>query len=162
MITDVDPLDLTCAQLVKKGLLQTDKITKWIQVGITGGDHEDPEYIDGLVTMDQMKNISMDLAPIAREIGGGQAWYRRGVAKLECYFIKQGLTEDIAFDAGYTVLGRLMSAIEQCPVAGITDDYGEQAVKLFCPANTYFESGGPPNQYIFRGKVFWVCWTERP
>jgi hypothetical protein len=91
---------------------------------------------------------------------------RRGVAKLECFYIRpvssEKFNEDRAHEIAYDTLGRLMSVIETAPVEGITDDFGEKVIKIFCYANTFFESGGPPNNYIFRGKVFWAIFTERP
>ena len=160
MRTNVDPTDLTYADVVKKGLLQSDKTQKNVQIGVSGGDHEDPLYTDGIVTMDKMPNIGFSLP--AREIGGGQMWWRRGVARIECFFVRERLTEDEAHENGYEVLGRLMSSIEDTNLYGLTDDFGEHAVKIFCFGNTFFESGGPPKQFIFRGKVLWQCLTERP
>jgi hypothetical protein len=107
-----------------------------------------------------MQDIAQDFP--AREIGGGQLWWRRGVIMLECFYIQQQYTEDEAFNQAYAVLGRLLSVVEGTPMSYITDSYGEKAIKIYCHSNTFFESGGPPNQYIFRGKVFWSAMTERP
>lgn len=159
MQTDVDPLSLSYADVVKKGLLQTDKTTKNVQIGISGGDHEDPNYKDAIVSETGLQEMGIEFP--AREVGGGQLWWRRGVVKVEAFFIKERLTEDDAHAAGYAVLGRLESLIESTPLDNILDDFGERAILIFCYGNTYFESGGPPKSYIFRGKVFWVCLTER-
>jgi hypothetical protein len=157
---NVDITDLTYADVVKKGLLQTNKTKKNVQIGVTGGDHEDPNYLDGIVDLDKMPNIGIQF--IAREVGGGQLWWRKGVAKLECFFVREKLTEELAFQAGYDTLGRVMSSIEETSVAQLVDTYDERAIKVYCFANTMFESGGPPNTYIFRGKILWQCLTERP
>lgn len=160
MQTNISEDDLTYADVVKKGLLQSNKTQKNVQIGVTGGDHEDPLYTDGIVTLEKLPNIGFTLP--AREIGGGQMWWRRGVARIDCFFVRERLTEDEAHEAGYDVLGRLLSSIEDTSLYGLTDDYGEHAIKVFCFGNTYFESGGPPKSYIFRGKVLWQCLTERP
>ena len=152
--------DLTYADVVKKGLLQQSKTQKNVSIGISGGDHDDPNYTDGIVTLEKLPNIAMQIA--AREIGGGQTWWRRGVVRIECFFIRERLTEDEAHVAGYEVLGRVQSAIENIDLTGLVDDYGERAQQIFCFGNTYFESGGPPKSFIFRGKVLWQCLTERP
>ena len=144
---------------IKKGLLQENKLVKNVALGISGGDHDDPEYKDGIVTLEELKNIGFYVDP--REVGGSQVWWRRGTIRVECFFIREGLTENQAFDAGYEVLGHLEDNIENLDVTGIVDTYGERAIKVFCYANTYFESGGPPKSFIFRGKVFWQCLTER-
>jgi len=160
MQTDIPVNDSTRAVVVKKGLLQQAKVQNNVAIGIIGGDHEDPSYRDGIVTLETMQDISQNFP--AREIGGGQLWWRRGVAMIECFYIQQQFTESVAHDQAYAVLGRLLSVIEQIPMHPLVDDYGERAIKIYCHSNTFFESGGPPNQYIFRGKVFWSVMTERP
>lgn len=147
-------------EVVKKGLLQSEKIKKNIQIGITGGDHEDPNYRDGIVTLEELPNIGMNI-PV-REVGGGQMWWRRGIARLECFFVAgKALDENNAHLYAYDILGRLEANIENAVVYDLTDDFGESAHMIFCFGNTYFESGGPPKNYIFRGKVFWQVLTER-
>jgi hypothetical protein len=160
MQTNIDPTDVTYADIVKKGLLQENKAKRNIGIGVTGGDHDDPEYTDGVVSLSKMPEIAMDL-PV-REIGGGQMWWRRGVIRVECFFIREKLEEDEAFIAAYDVLGRVQANIENIDLTGTVDDYGERAIRLFCFGNTFFESGGAPKSFIFRGKVFWLCLTERP
>lgn len=158
--TNVPEADLTYADIVKKGLLQENKIKKNVGIGVTGGDHDDPNYLDGIVTLGAFENVAFQVPP--REIGGGQMWWRRGVVRVEAFFVREKLDEDEAFEKAYEVLGRCSSAIEGTQLSGLTDDYDEHAIKMLCYANTYFESGGKPNQFIFRGKLYWMCLTERP
>lgn len=160
MIDEIDVADPTRASVIKKGLLQTQKTQNHIQIGVTGGDHEDPNYKDGILSLGDLPEIGFIMDP--REIGGGQMWMRRFVARLEIYYIVQRFDEDTAHEHAYNTLGRLMSLIEQAPVAGLTDTFGEKAIKTFCFANTFFESGGPPASYIFRGKILFQVLTERP
>ena len=160
MKTPIDPTDITYVDVVKKGLLQTDKTKENVQIGITGGDHEDPKYTDGIAALGDLPNIGFYVPN--REIGGGEMWWRRGVARLECFYIRERLTEDEAHEAAYNTLGRLMQTIPLTSMSGLTDSFGEHAIKLFCFGNTMFESGGPPKTYIFRGKVLWQALTERP
>lgn len=160
MRTEIDPDDPSYAVIVKKGLLQTQKTQNNVQIGVTGGDHEDPNYKDGILTLGDLPSIGFEMDP--REIGGGQMWMRRFVARLECYYIVQRFTEDQAHEVAYNTLGRLMANIEKAPIAGIRDTFGEEAIKAFCFANSFFESGGPPASYIFRGKILFQVLTERP
>lgn len=161
VMTDEVPVgDATRADVVKKGLLQVEKLQKNVQLGITGGDHEDVTYTDGIVDLDKMPNIGF-IVP-AREVGGGQMWWRRGVVKVEIFLTPDKLKEDDAHTVAYNILGRLQEAIEQLDLSGCVDSFGERAIKIFCFGNTFFESGGPPNQFIFRGKVLWQVLTERP
>jgi len=160
MQTDIPVDDLTYADLVKIGLLQENKTKMNIGLGITGGDHDNPDYTDGIVTLDDFKNIAFQLP--AREIGGGQMWWRRGIVRLECFFIREKLEENTAFNAAYETLGRLLSNLEIISMHDLVDSFDERAIKLFCVGNTFFESGGAPRSFIFRGKVFWQVLTERP
>lgn len=158
MITNVN--DETKASIVKKGLLQTDKVGKGIQIGVTGGDHEDPQYTDGIATLEKMPNIAFKFD--AREVGGGQMWWRRGVARIEVFMVRERKTEDQAHSKAYQILGRLEKGIATVNLGQCIDEFDEHAIQMFCFGNTFFESGGPPTQYIFRGKVLWQCLTERP
>jgi hypothetical protein len=161
MRAGLTPSDLTYPDTIKRGLLQQEKIIKNVALGVTGGDHEDPNLRDGISTLEELPNIGW-IVPV-REVGGGQTWWRRGVVRLECYFVRERLTEEQAFVAAYEVLGRLQSVIETLNLSGLgEDDYGERALQIFCYGNTYSESGGPPKTYIFRGKVLWQVLTERP
>lgn len=149
------------ADVVKKGLLQTDKTTSNIQIGISGGDHDLPEDQDGIVTLEKLPKIGIVIP--AREVGGGQIWMRRGIVRLECFFINEKFNEDRAHEVAYDALGRCMELVETMPITGLVDDFGERvATPAYCYANSYFESGGPPNQYIFRGKINWAFFSERP
>lgn len=160
MQTEIPTDDITYADIIKKGLLQDNKTKKNIGIAVTGGDHDDPEYIDGLVSLEKLPNIAMNVPP--REIGGGQIWWRRGIVRLECFFIREKLIENEAFDAAYETLGRLMYNIENVSLNDLVDSYDERAIQIFCLGNTFFESGGAPKSFIFRGKVFWEVMTERP
>lgn len=159
--TEIDPDDPTYADPVKKGLLQENKIKKNIGLGVESGDREDITYIDGIVSMEEFKNIGLDVPP--REVGGGELWWRRGVVRVECFFIQEKLPEDEAYIAAYEVLSRVQNNLQTINLTGVVDDSGERAIKLLSYANTFFESGGvKKEQLIFRGKVFWACLTERP
>jgi hypothetical protein len=160
MQTNVSSGSIERADVVKVGLFQEDPLRNNIHLAIQGGDHTDPNYRDGIVTINQMDNLGFN--PIPREIGGGSSWWRRGTIELGCFFVREGLTEDKATEAAYNVLGRLEANLESIQVADLVDDFGEAAQRLWLGGNTFVQSGGPPRSYIFRGRVFWSCETERP
>ena len=153
MKTAIDPSDLTYAEVVKVERYQEDPTRNNVQIAIAGGDPDNPDYVDGIVSLDELHDIGFNT--YAREIGGGQLWWR-------AYYLLEGLAEEPAQSAAYTVLGRLEANIENLTVSHLVDDYGEQALKLFVYANEFFRSGGPPSNYMYRGKVLWQCLTERP
>ena len=161
MQTNIDEDEITYADIVKKGLVQENRAKKNVSIGVTPGDHDDPSYIDGILTLDKMPSIGVNY-PV-REFGGGQYWWRRGTVRIECFFIREKLEEPDAFIAAYEVLGRLMDNIETVDLSTVgPDSFGERPLNpIYCYGNTFFESGGAPKSFIFRGKVFWQCMTER-
>ena len=86
-------------------------------------------------------------------------WWRAGVCEFACFF--KGETEDVARTYSYHVLGKLCECIDTVTVTDLLDDFGEQAYKVLLTSDSIFESGGPPTNYIWRGKVHWMCLTER-
>lgn len=160
LITQIPTGTPSRASIVKIGRFQDDPTLYPISVSISPGDQDDPDYRDGIVTLDQMHNLGFD-AP-AREIGGGQIWWRRGIIKLQCFYVIERYAESVALGHAFEILGRIENCIETIPLNGITDSYGEQAIAPFLYGNTFFESGGPPADYIWRGKILWSVLTYRP
>jgi hypothetical protein len=159
LITEIPTDDPTIASVVKIGRFQDDPTRYPISVAISPGDPEDPNYRDGIVTLDQMHNIGFEVP--AREIGGGSYWWRRGILQVQCHFVLARYPETIALEHAHNVLGRIELALETTYLADLTDDFGEHAIVPFVYGNTFFESGGPPADYIWRGKVLWSVLTYR-
>jgi hypothetical protein len=162
MITDVSPSELWRASVVKKGLLQENRIKQNIQIGVAGGDHENPSYNDGLTTTDGFSKQIAWKVPV-REFGGGEQWWRRGVVRVECFYVAaHAMSEELAHVNAYQCLGMVMQTVANTYVSDLKDEFGEKASLIFVYENTFFESGGPPKAYIFRGKVLWAALTGRP
>jgi len=158
--TEIPADDVTRADNVKLGRLQENKTKKNIQIGITHGDPDDPELLDGIVTLDKLPDIGMVYPE--REIGGGQIWMRRGIARIECFFVAERLLEEDAFLKAWEVMGRLTQAIEEIPVNEIPrDSFGERPISVHCYASSFSESGGGKASYIFRGKAHWAIFTDK-
>jgi hypothetical protein len=153
--------DPTHVDMVKKGKFQSDPTRQNIWLAVSGHDPEKPELADGLISsFDKVTDIGINFH--TREIGGGVMWWRRGVIQVGCYFVRERYTEEQAYVHAYNVLGKVESLIESTPIRGLVDDFGEKAILIFCNQDTFFESGGPPKSYIFRGKVIWQVLTEKP
>lgn len=152
--------DIDRADVVKIGLLQESKTQKNIQLAVMGGDHDLPDEMDGISSIDRLPDIGLTI-PV-REIGGGKTWMRRGIVKVECFYVREKLEEEEATRRAYAVLGKVMDIVRNTRVSGVTDDYGEKAILIEVYGNTFFESGGPPKSFIFRGKVLWAIYTNRP
>jgi len=159
LITDVSESDPLRASIVKFGRFQQSPIENYLYVSVIGGNVQDPTVQDGIVTIDDMEDIGLRIP--AREIGGGEMWFRRGWVEIGAYFIAQGLAEELAADYAHTFMGRVSSNIKTAPVGGITDEFGEIASCIYVYAESLFEGGGPPNQYLWRGQIQWQVLTER-
>lgn len=159
LITLVPSNDPYRLGLVKVGRFQEDPTKTISYVALQPGDPEDTNWKDGIVTVEQMENVGLNL--YAREIGGGELWWRRFTASIGCYWLQDRLEEDEAMEASYMIMGRLCSAIPQLNVGGLVDDFSEIAQFTILYATTFFQGGGP-KKYIWRGKVMWQVLTERP
>lgn len=156
-VPDTDP---TKAVLIKVGRFQDNPVKKNVSVSLSGGDFEDPSYMDARADHEQLDQFKIKNLPIG-EIGGGLYWWRRFTCDFKTFFVKQGYEEDIALKFSYEFYGRLLGAIEDCRISKLEDSYGEKAC---CPpyieGASIFESGGA-NKYIWRGKVKWRVLTWR-
>ena len=158
--TNMDATYPVYADVVKLGRFQDNPTKKNVYIAIQSGDPNDLDFVDGIVSLDDFKDINISVPP--REIGGGQLWWRRGVIEYGCFYHKSNFTEEQAMDYAYELLGYMQRAMETIQVADLVDPYSEQAYYLFAFANTFVESGGPPKSYIWRGRMYWQCLTEKP
>jgi hypothetical protein len=156
-VPDTDP---TKAILVKVGRFQDNPVKKNVSIALSGGDFEDPDYMDARADHDSLDQFVIKNLPVG-EIGGGIHWWRRFTCDFKTFFVKQRFEEDIAIKYGYEFYGRILRAIESCHFGKLVDSYGEKACcPPFIEGASFFESGGA-NQYIWRGKVKWRVLTWR-
>jgi hypothetical protein len=161
MIDNVSSSDLSRATEVKIGRFQDDPLRSNVYIAISPGDpSKSGDWEDGIVTLESMQDVGFNIDP--REVGGGETWWRRGVAQIGVFYINERLDEEDAVLNAYNTLHRLLWALRNAPVGGLTDEYNEKSVKMFVAAHQFSESGGPPDQYIWRGKVWWQVLTEQP
>jgi hypothetical protein len=160
-ILEVPDTNPTRAKLVKIGRFQENPINVNVSISISSGDYEDPEYMDGRIDNPDLDDVVIKNLPVG-EIGGGIYWWRRGTINHQAFFVRQRFEEEVAMKYAYDFHGRLILAVEQCPLSGLVDDYGEKVYpKVFVEGSTFFESGGS-KQFIWRGKLKWRCLTWRP
>jgi len=150
----------TKAGLVQAYRFQDNPLEKVNYLYVSAGNPQDPDLQDARVSARDMENLGMNLP--AGEVGGGHYWWRRGRIALGCYFITKNYTQEVAADYAHTFLGRVMHHTERANVSDLVDDWGEEASYLMVFASTFFEGGGPPNQFIWRGHVLWQVLTHRP
>jgi len=127
---------------------------------ITTGDPNQPFAKDGRVSISEAEDLGLNLPP--GEVGGGHLWWRRGVAEIGCYWVRQRLDQEEAARRSHIVLGRALEALETWrPTTALIDQFGERALKIFVHSNTFFEGGGN-DQFYWRGDIYWQLLTERP
>lgn len=161
MTNEVPDTNPTRAILVKIGRFQDNPLEKNVSVSISGGDYEDPSYIDGRIDHEDLDAIGIRFLPVG-EIGGGLYWWRRGTMDFKTFFVRQRYEEDVAMQYAYDFYGRLLSTVEKISVGNLVDDYGEIANGYpYIEGATFFESGGN-KQFIWRGKLRWRVLTWRP
>lgn len=153
--------DPTRVNKVKAERFQEDPTGNNLRISVMGGDLDDPDTKDGIVTLKEGSNSRVGFTIEPREIGGTTMWYRRGIVYCEFFFIVDQVPEMEARERAYTILGRIQQHIELIRVSDLTDDFGEHAIKLFHTQNSFFRSGGPPASYLYRGNLIWECLTER-
>lgn len=161
LIDEISTSDLSRASEVKIGRFQEDPLQTNVYIAISPGDPlKTGDWEDGIVTLESMQRVGFLIDP--REVGGGEMWWRRGIAQIGVFYINERLDEEEAMLNAHNTLHRLLWALRGAPVGGLTDDYNEKSVKMFVAAHQFSESGGPPDQYIWRGKVWWQVLTEQP
>lgn len=158
--TQIPTNDLVRVDEVKLGRLLPDNPVKGnnVHLLVCSGDPDDPNYLDGPVSLSDHANVAFEVYP--REIGGGEYWWRRGVVQMGVWLVSQRLEEAAAMEQAYILYGRVLSALSDLRVGTLCDDFNEQALHLFIAGATMYETGGP-KATIWRGKVRWQVLTAR-
>lgn len=159
LVHDVPEDSPTRAIMVKVGRFQENPTDVNVSVALSGGDYEDPDFIDGRITHPDLRDILVRNLPEA-EIGGGTYWWRRFSVYVSVFFTQHNYEESRALQYAYEFYGRLQSAVENVRM-NLVDDFGEQASgSPYFESTTYFQSGGK-NKWIFRGKLRFRVLTQR-
>jgi hypothetical protein len=159
--TEVPESNPTRAVLVKVGRFQENPVSINVSVSISGGDFEEPRYIDARIDNPSLEGFPIRNLPVG-EIGGGHYWYRRGTIDFKAFFVRQRFTEDVAMRYAYDFYGRLLKGVESVPLAGLRDDYDEGVFPpIYVESTSMFEGGGK-DKFIWRGKLSWKVLTWRP
>lgn len=158
--TNIPVDDPTRPNLIKGYRFQENPLNTPIYLWVSGGNPTDPNFRDGRVSSREMEGLGLRV-PIG-EVGGGHLWWRRGRVGIGCYFIADRYEQLVAAEYAHLVLGRATDAIERTQVADLIDEFGEQALLAIVHASTFYEGGGPTNQYVWRGEIHWQVLTSRP
>jgi len=162
MQTDIPKGDPTRAGVVKIGRFQENPIDAGVYISVNYGDPTNPDLLDcnASVSSKHKDNTGIEVSGYA--IGGGSIWWRSIQVQFGCFFVEKKFTEEVAQEKASEVLGRLLETLATVYISNIVDSHGERAIIAYTYGNTMFESGGPPDQYIWRGTVKVDYLTERP
>jgi hypothetical protein len=156
---DIIPEDDYRAVQIRQGLLQEDPVDLRLALLVNPGDPEDkatdPKWSDVLAGEEKALGIP------SYEIGGGEWWLRRFCVDCRFYFINSNETRDEARKIAGYLFAASENALSNKPISGVTDDFGEHAIMIYVTKKMFYESGGPPNSFIWRGKLFVQVLTER-
>lgn len=159
-ITAVASSDTSRASVVKAWRFQDNPLDNPVSIWVVGGNPGTLELMDGWVGTNNIEDLGLRVP--AGEIGGGHLWWRRGRVKVNCNYVNAKLTEEQAALSAHRVLGRATHWTERTVVSDLEDEFGERAILIYVFASTFFEGGGPENQYFWRGDILWQVLTQRP
>lgn len=173
--TNTDKADLAHVAHIQGGKLQSDPVRAgetWghsIEVHIGDPDTLEDTWVDELAGPDDqyIKFAPQGGLPIA-EIGGGFSglfWWRRGVIDINSFFIGKDYDRDKARQVHNLLRRRVEQVLGDGSgggFLGLSDSSGKEQVIFFMPVKSRVsESGGPPAQFIWRGKVWWQALVSR-
>lgn len=160
MMRLVPSSDRSRATEVKAYKFQENPLTNHVYVWVSSGNPNNPDERDGRVGSQSMEELGLRLP--AGEVGGGHLWWRKGRIELGVYFVRERLEQSVAGDYAHEVLGRAMYWTERAEVSDLVDEFSEHALWIYVYGNTFYEGGGPKNQYYWRGEILYQVLTERP
>lgn len=142
--------------IVKGGRLQ-DNPTKYdVYICVHIGDPEDPNnWMDSTVANTRDALDRRDFRFPAQEVGGGgQMWWRRFTVEFGYYGMKIQSNRDESRRIADITRGRISRCLNHSTnLTGITDLFGECSLQYVEVASGLFEGGGPPKNFIWRGRI---------
>ena len=150
--------------LIRPGRLQEDPEELGISILIREGDFELDAPDQTIVSLEKDNLYGRDTGYSATEIGGGWIWRRKMSCEVNCYFTRLGYDRETAADIATEVFSSLeywLAQSNQDRVWGVCDDWRECALELVVVGSKMRESGGPPQDFIWRGKVVFDVITTK-
>ena len=149
------------AGLVRQGLFQDDPTRYRISLLVSPGDPDEtspkPAWADCLATP-----AATGFFVPTYEVGGGVFWLRRFTALVEQYFTLTLESRDEARSIATWVFSNAHKALQAAMGCNILDEFGERTTLMLVPDMIAYESGGPPNSFIWKGKFYVQFLTEKP
>lgn len=159
-----DSPDGEVAGIIKNGRLQDDPEAAVISITVHVGDPQNPDkWMDNIFASRDEALDRSQFEAYTWEVGGRSSiWWRRGAVLWEFFGTKTGDSQSEAQRKAGVIEGRIQRAIDHSiRVPGCIDDFNELAINIMSRSSQKFEGGGPPNEYIWRGKILWQALTGR-
>ena len=146
------------AVLIRQGTLQQDPVKERISILVNPNDPDDisnkPEWADSIVGRDD--------GWAAYEIGGGERWWRKFTIDINVYLVRTREERGLAREIGMFAFSAVHGTLQDHKAIDVTDFFGESAFLMLVDSSMPYESGGPPNTFIWRGKIRLKVLTEKP
>jgi hypothetical protein len=156
MQTGVASTDPTRANLVRPGLLQQSPLIANINVLTRYNDPDEPNaWRHSVVGIGESIHVHLP----NYEVGGGGFFYRRFTTKLEQFF-RSGVNREQAEELSAIIMSRAEETIAETRFISGSDSFGETPMQAYIHSSTNIEAGGQ-GQFIYKGKIWWVCLTEK-
>lgn len=155
-----EPDEYLRPSLIRPGLLQANPVKERISLLIYPGDIDDleskPVWSDTPATKGSMPGWEMD----AYEIGGGEFWFRRFTIDVNVYLTQTKEDRSNARALGLFVNAKAHQILHEQSLV-VQDGFGETSLRCYVNRTVPVEGGGPPNSFIWRGKIFFSVLTEK-
>jgi hypothetical protein len=170
---DLDTDDPTRFGIVRGGHLQEDPIPDVSYLLIHSNDSSDGWRHMGTnaetSTPYGMRSMFGHLSALPQfEIGGkSMLWWRRLHIEAGAFFLNLGYDRDVSRQHSNVMFSRteywLMKANidDDAGVLGLVDDFGERVMEVLLHSSKYTEGGGPPEDFIWRARIWFDVLTER-
>jgi hypothetical protein len=158
-----DVPDEEIAGVIRGGRLQDNPEKARISLTLHVGDPDSPNAWRDIFFARRDRVLDTDyFSAHAAEVGGGKTWWRRGAVKWEFFGTRTKEGREAARRVAGAIRARIERAIDtSARVTACIDDFGEMAVLIMSTESFATEGGGPPNQFIWRGKVLWQALTAK-
>ena len=166
MQTNVPTSDPTRADVVKAGFLfhqNPTRATSNVYITVSFGRPDDDKAKDGIASLSTFPDVAARFGRYAREVGGGEVWFRRITVRFGLFFVRSSFSEDQALQYASQFMERLENALASWKPSGIVSSSGkERALWAYLYSSSIFESGGERAQsFMFRGEADILVATER-
>jgi len=146
------------ASVIRPGRLQQNPVKAVTSILLFQGDPDGLMWDDSLVAERENALDRQYISVPSFEIGGGDFWWRRFVAEVQYFGVKDKQMRDEARRIANLNVGRVQKAIRQSMnqgrgLQGLRDDLGEMTIMVLPVKVTWTQGGGPPASYIWRAKV---------